>query len=67
MIIRSKYLIASTGRTIENAEIVLQGKGIAAVRRKSAGAAAASPDTIDLGRAALLPGFVNAKPCPQPL
>jgi len=60
MIIRSKYLIDSTGRAVEDAEVVIEGKRIAGIRGKCADPPAAHPNLIDLGCAALLPGFVNA-------
>ncbi len=60
MIVRGRYLIDSTGRTIERAEVVVEGRRIVDVRREASGPAAEDSDVIDLGCAALLPGFVNA-------
>lgn len=60
MIIRSKYLLEPTGRAIENAEVVVKGGFIASVGRRSSAEGSTDREIVDLGRAVILPGFVNA-------
>ena len=60
MIVRSEYLADSTGRAIENAEIVVKDGLIASVGKKASTGGRADRDVIDLGRSVILPGFVNA-------
>ena len=66
MIVRSKYLLDSTGRAVEDAEIAVENGRIASIHRRSGDSTPTdspdSPDSkvIDLGFTAILPGFVNA-------
>ncbi len=60
MILRGKYLIDSAGRVVEDAEVVVEGDKIAAIRVKGAGPTASDSEVLDLGNVALLPGLVNA-------
>jgi cytosine/adenosine deaminase-related metal-dependent hydrolase len=60
LILRSKYLIDSAGRTTEDAEIVIEGERIRVIRKKGSGPEVSEADVVDLGCAALLPGLVNA-------
>ena len=60
MIVRSKYLLEPTGRTIENAEVVVEGGLIASVGGKSSAEGSTDRETVDLGHAVILPGFINA-------
>ncbi|MBI5118636.1 amidohydrolase family protein [Candidatus Poribacteria bacterium] len=60
MILRSKYLIDSTGRTTEDAEVVTEGERIRAIRKKGSAPGVSEEGVVDLGYAALLPGLVNA-------
>lgn len=60
MILRAKCLIDSGGYSLEDAEVEVHEKRIGAVRKIGAGSAAAESEIIDLGRAVLLPGLVNA-------
>jgi cytosine/adenosine deaminase-related metal-dependent hydrolase len=60
MILRSAYLIRSDGRVAENAEVVFDGDRIGALRTRCSGPVATGENVIDLGRAAILPGLVNA-------
>ncbi len=60
MIVRSKYLVDSTGQTIENAEVVVKGGLIASIGGRTSAGGPPGREIIDLGRAVILPGFVNA-------
>jgi len=60
MILRSRYLVDSTGRAIENAEVAVESGRIASVRARTAEEAAPNSEVLDLGHAVILPGLVNA-------
>ena len=60
MIVRSKYLIDSTGRAIEEVEVAIEGGRIVSVRRRSSDETPPESEVIDLGHAAILPGLINA-------
>jgi cytosine/adenosine deaminase-related metal-dependent hydrolase len=60
MIVRSQWFIDWSGRIIEDAEIAVEGKHISAIWKKNTRPAATDSNIIDLGRAVLLPGLVNA-------
>ncbi len=60
MILRSKYIIDCLGRITEDAEIVIDAGRIASIRKRGRDQSDTNPEIIDLGQAALLPGFVNA-------
>jgi cytosine/adenosine deaminase-related metal-dependent hydrolase len=74
-IVRGRYLIDSTGRTVKDAEIAVEEGRIASIRSlrgRSSDTAPSDParpdvspgseasEVIDLGNVAILPGFVNA-------
>ncbi|GAB4339148.1 MAG: amidohydrolase family protein [Candidatus Abyssubacteria bacterium] len=60
LILRSAYLIDENGRVFQNPEVVIHGLSIAEVRENSPRNEPSGATQIDLGRAILIPGLVNA-------
>jgi cytosine/adenosine deaminase-related metal-dependent hydrolase len=60
LILRSAYLLDENGRARRDAEVIVQGARIAEVRESSPQQESDRAKLIDLGRAVLIPGLVNA-------
>jgi aminodeoxyfutalosine deaminase len=58
--LRARYVFPISGPPLADATVTIAGSMVTAVGRWNAGRSADSADTVDLGSAAILPGFVNA-------